>query len=188
MPRRQQKKVCATMNTSNKSYLYGDTDKDGTANMDDRYPYNPKKDEKVADFSLAKDFKDIDKHNAEHKKHVSSIKNHFESQGFPTKYRTKSTYSTVNKLKRKHLKDLWDIGGVTVIVKNHDEAYKVDNEIRKKYDVVDSDDYYKHPKGGYKALHYNLKMKDGKMIEVQVKTQAEYDKAQRTHAQYKSGD
>ena len=174
-------------NTSNKQYLYGDFDRDKTPNLDDKEPMNPNVTEQVADFKMSKDFKDIEKTTLERRKSLLKVNKHFKAQGYETIYRTKSLYSTLNKLKRKHLPQIHDLGGMTIFIKNENEAYKAAEDVEHNYKVIEREDYYKNPKpSGYKAIHYIIE-EDGKPIEVKIQTKKDFYASQKTHKLWKEG-
>lgn len=173
--------------TDEKEYLYGDADNDRTPNIDDKYPYNPEKKQTVGDFSLADDFKDIEKETQARKKPMNKIEKHYQSQGYETISRTKGLHSTLNKLKRKQLINVRDLAGMTIFVKDEKDAHKVGRDIEENYEVIEKDDYYKDKRpSGYKAIHYVV-MKDGKPVEIHVQTKKQFQDSQKTHSAYKRG-
>jgi len=176
-------------NTNSKQYIYGDADKDKTPNIDDQKPYDKNNKKTVGDFSLAKDFKDIEQEGRERKKPMNKIEKHYQKEGYETISRTKGLHSTLNKLKRKHIHRIRDLAGMTVFVKNEKEAHKVGRDIEKNYDVIEKDDYYENPRpdSNYKAIHYVV-MKDGKPVEIHVQTKKQFEESQKTHGAYKRGE
>ena len=106
--------------------------------------------------------------------------------------RTKTPYSILNKLVEKRLLDknkgLTDLVGTTIAVDNYKDLRAVDSKIRGGAigKVVEIEDMYDAPKGGYRAVHY-LVESDGYMIEVQLKTKRQKDVNVLSHNPYKKG-
>jgi len=174
-------------NTTNRQYIMGDADKDKTPNIDDQKPYDPKNKKQVADFSLKKDLVDIEKESQSHKKPMKKVEKHYQDEGYETTSRVKGLHSTLNKLKRKHLHRIRDMGGMTIFVKDEKEAHKVGRDVEKNYKVIEKDDYYKDKRpSGYKAIHYVV-MEDGKPIEIHIQTKEQFERSQKTHKAFKEG-
>ena len=174
-------------NTSNRQYIMGDADKDKTPNIDDQMPYDSKNKKQVADFSLKRDLQDIEKTAESHRKPLKKVEKRYQNQGYETISRVKGLHSTLNKLKRKHLHRVRDMGGMNIFVRDEKEAHKVGADIEKHYKVIEKDDYYKEPReSGYRAIHYVV-IQDGKPVEIHIQTKEQFRKSQVTHKSYKEG-
>ena len=157
----------------------GDYDKDGLANIDDANPYTKEnKPRKVEQIELAKTFEKL-----------LTLKNQLDDtmdvtieeldtiapQGSLIYARTKTPYSILKKLVEKRLTDkergLTDLVGTTIVVDDLKDLRKVDKAINKGDigKVVEREDMYKSPKGGYRAIHYLVEV-NGYIVEVQLKT------------------
>ncbi len=175
------------INIRNRSYLFGDFDNDGVPNIDDKYPFNKRKKGRVTEISLAKELNAYRKAALEYKKETLKINNYFKAKGYKTKYRVKSVNSILNKLRRKRLATVQDIGGVMILTKSPEGSYKAGQMLKKNFKVVDTDDYYQKPLSKfYRALHYVI-LVNGKYLEVQIKTSKEASIHLRVHTKYKEG-
>ncbi len=175
------------INIMNRSYLFGDFDNDGIPNIDDKYPFDKKKRGMVTEISLAKELRAYRMAALEYKKETLKVNSYFKSKGYKTKYRVKSVNSILNKLRRKRLVTVQDIGGVMVLTKSPKESYKAGQILRNNFKVIDSDDYYQKPLTKfYRALHYVI-LVNGKYLEIQIKTSKEAAIHLREHTKYKEG-
>lgn len=182
---KQRRYVMANLNknTNYKDYIYGDYDRDGTPNIDDRYPLNPNKKERVNEVLISEELKKIENKNESYRKDAEKIA---ENEG--GKYRVKHPYSTVNSLRRNYQGKMHDLGAVRVIVADKPALDRRVKKLRNKYDVIREKDFYKDPKGGYyHAHHFVIRGDDGKPIEIQVRTKRMHKIFTQTHEGYKRG-
>ena len=174
--------------TTNRDYVFGDFDKDGTPNIDDVRPYDRAEAGQVEEIKLTDELEGIEKHRKPFIGSNKKIADTLESLGYEVLHRVKTPYSIVNKLRRKHIDKLWDIGGVMILTDSEAESYKVARFIEKKYQFIDKDDYYATPRPWeddyYKALHY-IVVVDDKPHEIQIKTRQDYKKHIEWHTTYK---
>ena len=167
----------------NKDYVYGDFDFDGTPNVDDRYPLDQNRKQRVNEVLISEELNKIEKHNEEYRKSAEKLA---EEEG--GRYRVKHSHSTVNKLRRKYLKTLNDIGAVRVIVADKPSLDRRVEKLRAKYKnrIVKENNYYDNPKGGYYyGHHFIIRDRDGRNIELQVKTKRMSKFYLKTHEGYK---
>jgi len=170
-------------------YIFGDFDKDGIKNIDDAYPYSAKGEGRTrySEVNLSDELQIMRRKALSYKDETRQVRNFFTRLGYKTKSRIKATRSIINKLRRKYLNKIEDFGGVTVFVRDESEARHVAKIIRKKYRVIDVDDYYKKPKGAYgQALHYTVEVR-GKPVEIQIKTAQASRLHKLIHTEYKKG-
>lgn len=172
---------------TSRRYIYGDFDKDGTPNIDDKRPYDPKEKGTVEEILISDELKNIEKYRKPFKGTTENLAQALEKTGYTIKHRVKTPYSIVNKLRRKHLGKIEDIGGCLILVDSKKAAIKTGKYIEKKYMIMDKDDYYSKPKAGYEALHYTVLYKK-KPHEIQIKTKKDYQKHLEWHTAYKKGD
>lgn len=174
----------------------GDYDKDGLANIDDANPYiKENKPRKVESIELAKTFEKL-----------LTLKNKLDEtmditigeldtiapKGALIYARTKTPYSILKKLVEKRLLDkkrgLTDLVGTTIVVDDLKDLRKVDKAINNGDigKVVEREDMYESPKGGYRAIHYLVEV-DGYIVEVQLKTKRQKAINEESHEPYKKG-
>lgn len=173
-------------NTTNQSLIFGDFDKDGTPNVDDKYPFDKTRTDRVQEVSLSDELTKIKRHNLEFKSLLKKIKRRYGSR-FKIRYRIKGTYSTIGKLRRQHIGKIKDILGVMVLCKNKEEIDNVARDIRSHYHVISDQDYYGYGKRGnkyYKARHVTVSI-NHKPVELQLKTSGHYALHLKTHPIYK---
>ena len=196
--------VAGDTNTKNKDYVHGDSDGDGIANIDDRYPFDSDRKKPVADASLSLELKKMGEYSKAHKQVLDEVRKDVGAQ----KARLKQPYSMIQKLNKAHMTEkahtqkedsklgLTDVAGVMVIKDTQKEVHDTARKIKKKYNVVKENNYFKDnkegetPKSGkndfYHARHFVIK-KDGKYIEIQVKTKAQKKLHDKQHLWYKQG-
>ena len=174
-------------NTKNRSFIFGDFDDDGTANIDDKYPFNKKKKGKTQEISLATELREYKKVARDYSTTTKIINSRIKNSGFRTKYRVKSVNSILNKLRRKRLKTVQDVGGIMILTNSPEESYNAAKYIERNFKIVSRDNYYKKPLNKfYRAIHYVIKVND-KFIEIQIKTSKEAKIHLRVHTKYKEG-
>jgi len=172
---------------SNRQFLYGDFDKDKTRNIDDIRPYDPKEKGTTEEILLSDEIQNIEKYREPFKDTTEDMAQDLEKQGYEIKHRVKTPYSIVNKLRRKYLGKIEDIGGCLILVDTKKEAKEAGKYLERKYKILDKDDYYAKPKQGYEALHY-IVLFEGRPHEIQVKTRQDYKKHLSWHKAYKKGE
>ena len=94
-------------------------------------------------------------------------------------YRLKRLDSVITKLDRypkMSLSRMWDIGGCRCILKTEKQVYKLWKSIAKELNVRKHYDYIVDPQPeGYKAIHLFIESDQGKVIEVQIRTQKQHN-------------
>lgn len=175
--------------------IFGDYDKDGVANIDDVSPLDKSKTGKVEQVELAKSFKQLLDIKKDLDKSMNSMIKKLEdkSPDYADIYaRTKTPYSIVKKLIDKRLVDakrgLTDLVGTTVATEDYKSLMKFRERILNgEFGVVlEEEDMYESPKGGYRAYHYIIQ--DGAYpIELQLKTKRMKEINEISHEFYKDG-
>lgn len=110
--------------------------------------------------------------------------------------RAKHIYSIWRKMRRKNIRfsEVYDIRAVRVLVKDVQACYATLGIVHTLWPNVPSefDDYIANPKeNGYRSLHTAVYGPEGKVLEVQIRTQAMHDEAEYgvcAHWQYKGVD
>jgi ppGpp synthetase/RelA/SpoT-type nucleotidyltranferase len=179
--------------------IYGDSDDDGLANIDDKNPFAyDERPEKTEQVEMTKVFgklldtkEDLDSTMDDMVIDLKSIS----PKGAKIYARTKTPYSILKKLIDKKLinKDdprmgLTDLVGTTIVVDNYNQVLKVKRLIQNGAlgQIIDFDDYYKNPKAGYRAFHYIVIDKaKGIPVEVQLKTYRMKEVNMLSHDAYK---
>ena len=189
-------------NLTKRSYksIYGDTDKDGTPDIDDKQPKNAKVDETIEQVKFNEVFDKILKTKKDMRGKMLGVVDKLKDiapKGSTIYARTKTPYSILNKLVNKKMynmkptKDgdvegLTDLVGTTIMVNSLDEI----NDVRDNLDggklgkVMERKDYYAKPKDGYMAIHYIINVNDVP-VEVQLKTERQKRLNQASHNPYK---
>tara|TARA_R110002050_G_scaffold114755_2_gene230516 strand:- start:4293 stop:5525 length:1233 start_codon:yes stop_codon:yes gene_type:complete len=176
------------------SYLLEDYDNDGTENVDDRYPFDENKSGFVEGSPLSQSITkliDIKKDLDETMYSTVDKLTNFSPQA-DVYARTKTPFSIINKLVSKRLLDknkgLTDLVGTTIAVENHSDLIRLRDRIRKGElgRVLEEEDFYKKPKGGYKAYHYIILI-DDIQVELQLKTKRAKQVNELSHSAYKKG-
>lgn len=76
------------------------------------------------------------------------------------------------------LSQMEDIGGCRVVLPNLDEVYAVLGRVRRNWPEADVTDYVETPKDdGYRGIHI-IKRRDGRLIEVQLRTTGQHEWAE----------
>lgn len=131
------------------------------------------------------------------KRVTAYIREHFSREGLEAdvKGRPKHVYSIHRKMERKHLpfSQIYDIRAIRIMVSTVPECYQALGIIHNIFHAIpgEFDDYISSPKeNSYRSLHTAVLDKDGKTLEVQIRTremdeEAEYGIA--AHWRYKEG-
>ena len=165
-------------------YLFGDFDRDGVMNIDDAAPFDRSRGQ-ATEVSLGSELLFLKAYGRQYRRGVEGIRAFFERYGYETKGRVKTPESLINKFRRKYLDYVTDVGGVQVLVDTLPQVYEVADLIQRNFDVVEVEDYYKHPKpDGYMALHFLVRY-GGRIYEIQVKRRSDYEKHLKWHKEYK---
>ena len=172
---------------TNRQFLYGDFDKDKTRNIDDLRPYDSKEKGSAEEILLSDEIQNLENYRESFEGTTEEMAKDFEKKGYMIKHRVKTPYSIMNKLRRKYLDSVQDIGGVLILVDTKDQAKKAAKYVESKYNIIDKDDYYKTPKQGYEAIHFNVIFKDN-IHEIQIKTKDDFKKHLAWHLAYKKGE
>lgn len=185
-----------------KSYkaIYGDSDKDGVPDIDDKQPNNPKVKETVEQVKLQEVFNNIlstkKQMQGKMKQTVSDL-TEIAPKDSTIYARTKTPYSILNKLVNKKMynmtpvkegdvEGLTDLVGTSIVVNSLDEI----RDTRDKLDkgalgkVMERKDYYEKPKDGYMAVHYIIES-NNVPVEVQLKTKRQKQLNESSHNPYK---
>ncbi|WP_306152229.1 bifunctional (p)ppGpp synthetase/guanosine-3',5'-bis(diphosphate) 3'-pyrophosphohydrolase [Roseovarius sp. MMSF_3281] len=109
--------------------------------------------------------------------------------------RAKKPYSIWRKMEEKEMgfSRLSDIYGFRVITQNEEDCYAVLGAIHRRWRAVPGrfKDYISQPKSnGYRSIHTTVSGRDGKRVEVQIRTQAMHDVAESgvaAHWSYRDG-
>ncbi len=109
--------------------------------------------------------------------------------------RVKHIVSIWRKMQRKNLEfhELFDVRAVRILVDNVADCYAVLGIVHTTWQHVpqEFDDYIANPKGnGYQSLHTAVVTEDGKIVEVQIRTQEMHENAElgvASHWRYKEG-
>jgi len=139
---------------TNRRYIHGDADKDGTPNIDDKKPFDKSKNGKVnPEVSLSKTFRYIEQKRRMAKKVARPI-----AKRHGMKYRIKGPYSIINKLVRSNPQVSGDMIGLRAETVKREQAKKKWNSFNSKNKVPKSgqDNKYKTLKGSsnpYRAFH-----------------------------------
>jgi len=81
--------------------------------------------------------------------------------------------------------DLQDVTGTRIIANSIGEVQDTVNKIKKRFKVVDEDDYISKPQGDYRSHHLIIEDDDGYQKEVQVRTRNQDTFANWSHDVYK---
>jgi len=178
--------------TSNREFLFGDADKDGVKNVDDKFPLNKNIALPVSEVKLSDELKKLRMLAFSYRKDTFGLFKNIRALGYKAKYRVKNVNSIINKMRRRAFPSngvpvIQDVGGIMILTKSPQESYNIANYIKNNYRVIARDNYYKKPLSGYyRALHYTVLI-NNKPIEVQIKARKESKLHLRAHTLYKTG-
>jgi len=173
--------------------IFGDYDKDGILDIDDPRPYTySRHPQTIEEVKLSDEIR----HMIETRQQFEDVKNEViedlsQLGGMKAWGRTKTPFSVVNKLRRKRLrgpKGLTDIAATSVMARDAKDVTRLKNAILKGKigEVIEHEDFYKHPNQGYRAHHFII-MRDGLPVEVKVISKRQDEIAHLTHTAYKTG-
>lgn len=192
--------MIVSKNTTNKEYIHGDFDKDGTPNIDDKKPFDPRVKEQVnKEVRLSDTFSYVDLRRKQAERQAVLFHNrHPESS-----YRVKDTYSIVNKAVRRNPAVTNDFIGFRIQSDTRKEANNKWNLFNKQQGIgkrklvlgeyVEKDNKYVSNKGKtnlYRGMHTNFIIKNGKQrygAEMQFWTKKYGDLNNSIHERYKQG-
>jgi ppGpp synthetase/RelA/SpoT-type nucleotidyltranferase len=121
------------------------------------------------------------------------------------KYRLKTIPSIINKLRRKHLRNIRYVVGIKVIHDDYSDLLATKAFLRAEYPNSQIEDFYESPKGGanlgYRAVHYDVCVEgepevtggkvtacaSGTPLEIQLKTRRQAGLHKKWHLRYKEG-
>jgi len=175
--------------------VFQDYDKDGRANIDDKDPLNKKNQGQVEQVELRKSFEKLLDTKEKLDVVMDDVIGDMDKKApkdAKIYARTKTPYSIIKKLIDKRMTDpkkgLTDLIGTTLVVANRDDLEKIRKTVESGTfgEVIDFDDYYKNPLGGYTAYHY-IVVKNGMPVEIQVKTERVKKLNEISHEFYKDG-
>jgi hypothetical protein len=199
-------------NTNNYSYIHGDFDKDHVPNIDDEYPFDPNRKQRVnKEVSLDKLFSYLDNKRAKAETQGKKLK----KKTGATTYRVKDNYSTINKLVRRNKFVSNDFIGLRFETDKRPEARSKWKEFNLAYkiksvptkatlhsfnsrgvlggEVIGSENKYRANTGTknlYRAYHTNFTLPSGKSIfgvEAQFRTRKYGALNDAMHKAYKQG-
>ncbi len=110
--------------------------------------------------------------------------------------RPKHIYSIWRKMRRKGIpfSEVYDVRAVRILVNHADDCYRVLGVVHNLWRNIphEFDDYIANPKeNGYRSLHTAVVGPEGKVLEIQIRTQDMHEEAEFgvcSHWQYKDGD
>ncbi len=110
--------------------------------------------------------------------------------------REKKPYSIWRKMeeKKEGFSRLSDIYGFRIITQKEDDVYRVLGAVHRRWTAVPGrfKDYISQPKAnGYRSIHTTVSGRDGKQVEIQIRTQAMHDVAESgvaAHWSYRNGE
>ena len=171
-------------NITNKELIHGDFDKDGVRNIDDRYPFNKKKEGRVnSEVSLSQVLMYIERKRREARIVAREI-----AKREDMTYRIKHSYSVIDKAVRRNPAVTNDFIGLREELKKRVHAEKEWKEFNKRHKIKkkDTDNKYKKPRADpiYRAYHSNLFIK-GFGVEAQFRTKKLGKLIDKQHKVYK---
>lgn len=175
--------------------VFGDYDKDGRVNIDDAAPANKNINKQVEQVELKTTFKkllDVKKDLDKTLNDVVMSMDKKAPKNAAIYARSKTPYSIIKKVVDKRLLDkekgLTDLVGTTIAVDSNNEVKEVAKKIKGGMfgKVLDEDDFFSNPNGGYMAYHFIVEHK-GIPVEIQVKTKRMKEMNELSHEFYKDG-
>ena len=175
------------------NWLMGDYDSDGIKNSDDKDPQNSLIAEKIDSPSLSSSMDYLLNLKNSMDENMYSFVDDLKSvapENSKIYARTKTPYSILNKLVTKRLMNpktgLTDLIGTTIVTSTKSELDNVKDVVNsgKMGNVIEFEDMYDNPKGGYRAYHF-LVERGGMPVEVQLKTKRQKAINELSHEPYK---
>jgi len=172
-------------------WILGDKDNDGVANADDIKPLDKNRKERIDEPTITTGIKNL----ISLKKSLDSTMYSFIDELkdiAPNKSkiyaRTKTPYSVLDKLIKKRLSTITDLIGTTIVTNDKKELDKVKRYVEsgKMGKVIELEDMYEKPKGGYRAYHFLIE-RNGMSVELQLKTKRQKAINELSHEPYKLG-
>ena len=183
---------------TNSSYIHGDFDTDGIANIDDKKPFNSRISEPVnKEVSLSKTIKYVETKRAQ----ANMILDNYLKEHPNYKGRVKDTYSIINKQVRRNPSITNDLIGIRYEAEKRKQALKEfkkfnnDNRVPKEKVVftekIGKDNKYRSlakSKNHYRAYHSNIITPGGFGLEAQFRTKEHGKLNDAMHEYYKKGE
>lgn len=152
--------------------MYGDFDRDGVLNVDDKRPFVVgKKDNIHPEMKLSTELKKLEKVENDNLLLFNDVKKDFPelSNG-----RVKHPISILKKLNDKFAKNITDFVGTTIVVDNRNEVHEKARELMQKHKVIDDENHYSQPKGEvYYARHLIISYKE-RPVEIRIMSKPFY--------------
>ena len=169
--------------------IFGDSDKDTIPNVDDPNPTKKGDTETIEQVKLSDVFERLlnvkEGLDTRMERVVGDMKKK-SPKGSKIYARTKTPYSIINKLVNKRLGTLTDMIGTTIVVDDQEGLEMLRKRVQRGEfgQVLDFDNYYESPKGGYRAYHFIVDAQ-GVPTEIQLKTKRQKLLNQSSHEPYK---
>lgn len=169
--------------------IFGDSDKDSIPNVDDPNPTRKGDKETIEQVKLSDVFERLlnvkEGLDTRMERVVDDMKKK-SPKGSKIYARTKTPYSIVSKLVNKRLGTLTDMIGTTIVVEDQEGLEMLRKRVERGEfgQVLDFDNYYESPKGGYRAYHFIVDAQ-GVPTEIQLKTKRQKLLNQSSHEPYK---
>ena len=169
--------------------IFGDTDKDTIPNVDDPNPNKGGDTETIEQVKLSDVFDrllNVKEGLDDRMERVVGDMKSKSPKGSKIYARTKTPYSIINKLVNKRLGTLTDMIGTTIVVEDQGGLEMLRERVQRGEfgQVLDYDNYYENPKGGYRAYHFIVDAQ-GVPTEIQLKTRRQKALNQLSHEPYK---
>jgi ppGpp synthetase/RelA/SpoT-type nucleotidyltranferase len=169
--------------------IFGDTDKDSIPNVDDPNPTKKGDTETIEQVKLSDVFERLLNVKEGLDTRMERVVDHMKKKspkGSKIYARTKTPYSIVNKLVNKRLGTLTDMIGTTIVVDDQEGLEMLRKRVERGEfgQVLDFENYYESPKGGYRAYHFIVDAQ-GVPTEIQLKTKRQKLLNQSSHEPYK---
>lgn len=195
-------------NTNNYQYIHGDFDKDNVPNIDDEYPFDPNRKQRVnKEVSLSETFLYLDKK----RRKAEILGRKLKKKTGATSYRVKDNYSTINKLVRRNPFVSNDFIGLRFETDKREQARKKWITFNREYhvkpvptkqkiktfkgvaglEIVGAENKYvtnSKNKNLYRAYHSNILLPKGKSVfgvEAQFRTKKYGELNDSMHERYK---
>jgi ppGpp synthetase/RelA/SpoT-type nucleotidyltranferase len=170
--------------------IFGDPDRDDIPTADDPHPTTPGDTESVEEVRLADELEELIEAREDYGDVTAAVHDRLQelvpARG-KTKARVKTPYSIINKLRRKRLDTLTDIAGTMAVVPDKEALEDLVETITGGAlgTVLEHENHYEGP-GPYRAHHFIIE-REGRPVEVQVKTVRQFLLSKAAHKPYKTG-